>query len=100
LEEVRLNVSCQRERGSDCSAPVAAAEWIGIQDLGETADSLVNNGSEGVAGSISGMSTSQPALEPHKVYGLSDMLQKFYLEPVGKLAEIPFLGLSWCQLTN
>ncbi len=100
LQAVRLNISCQADRHSDCASPHPAMEWFGTQSLEQTADSLVSGGDETVAGSIRGMSTAAPALEPHKIYGLLEMLQKFYLEPEAKLPEIPFVGLRWCSLAN
>jgi hypothetical protein len=92
---IMAGIQCNGNKLVDCDGNESQSNLVSSANFDEAAKQLAGSNSR-IAQFINGFSTRTPATEPHKVYGLSDLLQNFYRRSLPQ-AELPFATLKLCQ---
>lgn len=93
--ELRLEMNCDAKHPVGCGSTAGLVELTSTGDLAAAASAIADEKSP--ANHYLGViSTRTPAVEPHKVYGLADLLQNFYRRKLPE-AQSRFAMLEFCQ---
>lgn len=93
-----LALSCDRNWQAPCGANEPGVEWVGRTQFPASADRISSqDASVPAVASIAALSTNEVAAMPHRIFGLSDTLEKLYRELGGRNVEVPFARLTFCR---
>jgi hypothetical protein len=70
-------VACRKEWTAACDASAPVVQWRATPDFSGSADQLAVDGK---TVEIDSLTSTDPVNEPHRIYGLREMLVKFYRE--------------------
>lgn len=93
--KLTLQVACNGRQPIHCSSADARSELISSGDVKTAIDEL-SSPSSLVGSYVQKLATTQPPVEPHKVYGLADLLENFYRRNLPESRSV-FATLQFCQ---
>ncbi|MBZ5533440.1 MAG: hypothetical protein LAO20_18580 [Acidobacteriia bacterium] len=90
-----IQIACNGKQPVHCGTPEARSELTSTGDMQAAVNELSSPVS--VLGNyIQKLATTQPAVEPHKIYGLADLLENFYRRNLPESKSV-FATLQFCQ---
>lgn len=96
-EQLRLCLACDMKYPRYCDTP-AQAQWVAVMNYKYAAEGLAT---EKVDNSdyqqIRGFSTTQPSLEPHRIYAFSSTLSAFYQDMGADQRRVALSQLDFCH---
>lgn len=95
LSKLTLQIACNGRQPIRCSSAEARSELISTDDV-QAAINELSSPSSLVGGYVQKLATTQPSVEPHKVYGLADLLENFYRRNLPESRAV-FATLQFCQ---
>jgi hypothetical protein len=93
--KIVLNIACNSKQPVRCDSEGARAELRSSADLQAAANEL-SSASSPAGQYIRKLSTTKPAGEPHKIYGLADLLENFYRRQLPD-ARSSFAAVEFCE---
>ena len=95
MSNLNVEVSCNSKQPIRCGSDESRVELTSMADIESVSRDVSSAGSE-IGRFVLGLSTKVPAMEPHKVYGLADLLENFYKRKLPE-AKSTFAALEFCQ---
>lgn len=91
----KVNLACDPGGRKGCGPDAPAIVWTSTADFAKTAEMLASDRAE-PHGMLTSVSTDNVAVQPHRIYGLRDMIDSFYRRDLPK-ANQKFATVKACQ---
>lgn len=97
-EQLRLCLECSLDAPRFCNDNPAQAQWVAFMDYKHAAEGFAADKADNpVYQQIRGFSTTQPSLEPHRIYALSATLGAFFRDVAADQRSVVLSQLGFCH---
>ncbi len=97
-EQLRLCLECSMDAPRFCKDNPAQAQWVAFMDYKHAAEGFaVDKTDNTVYQLIRDFSTTQPSLEPHRIYAFSATLGAFYRDVAADQRSVALSQLNFCH---
>ncbi|MDX2044369.1 MAG: hypothetical protein SF097_24380 [Acidobacteriota bacterium] len=97
-EQLRLCLECNMNAPRFCNDKPAQAQWVAMMDYKHAAEAFAaDKADHSLYQQIKGLSTTQPSLEPHRVYALFATLGAFYRDVISDQRSIVLSQFDFCH---